>query len=182
MTRPEDDEENILAAFAIEPSHDKATLDLYLTTYPDLRTALLDLMLELELDGKDDTPIDLESPLVAASWNRYSMGLTAPLTPKSFSKEVAASIGVRTMVVMQLRDRAVQIASIPPRFLARLAEALGTGVDELTAYLSEPRTLATGARYKATGKPGVAPQLTLPELLAQCGHSSDEIAQLLKEA
>ncbi|QQR39015.1 hypothetical protein [Devosia rhizoryzae] len=182
MTRPVEDVENILAAFAIEPSHDKATLDRYMTTYPDLQTDLLDLVLELELDGENDTPIDMESPLVLASWNRYSLSSTAPLTAKGFTKEVAVSIGVRTMVVMQLRDRAVQIASIPSRFLSRLAEALSTSVDELTAYLSEPRTLATGASYKADGKPSVGPQLTLPELLAQCGHSPDEIAQLLEEA
>ena len=182
MTRQANDVENILAAFSVEPIHDKATLDRYLSAYPDLRTALLDLVLDLEFDGADNSPLDLESPLVAASWDRYSRNAKQSLTSKSFTKEAAKAFGVKTTVIMQLRDRAVSVASIPGRFMARLAEVLGAGVDDLTSYLSEPRALAAGASYKADGKPSVAPQMELSDLLAQCGHSSEEIAQLMGEA
>ena len=182
MTRQAHDMENILAAFSVEPNHDKATLDRYLSAYPDLRSALLDLALDLEFDGVDNSPLDLESPLVAASWDRYSQNARQSLTSKRFTKEAAKALGVKTTVIMQLRDRAVSVASIPPRFLFRLAEVLGAGVDELTSYLNEPRALAAGASYKADGKPNVAPQMALPDLLAQCGHSPAEIAQLVGEA
>lgn len=182
MNRHPNDIENILAAFAVEPNHDKDTLDRYLATYPDLRSDFLNLLLELEFDDGDETPLDLDSPVVAASWSRYSQVAAEPLSAKSFTKEVAATMGVRTAVVMQLRDRAVLFASIPKRFLVRLAHALGTGIEELTSYLSAPRVLAAGASYKADAKPNVAPQMELASVLAQCGHTPEEIDELVDEA
>ena len=181
MTRPED-AENILAAFAVEPSHDKATLDRYLTAYPDLKTHFLDLILELEFDTSEDVPLDFDSTTVSASWHRFANAPSAQLMASAFTREVAKAMGVKSTVIMQLRDRAVLVASIPSGFMSRLANALGTGVAELTSYLSAPRSLATGASYKADGKPAVASQLALSELLAQCGHSPAEIAQLVDEA
>lgn len=181
MTRQEDTE-NILAAFAVEPNHDKATLDRYLTTYPDLRADFLDLILELEFDASDDSPLNLESAIVSASWNRFANSPNAPLTASAFTRDVAKAIAVKTTVIMQLRDRAVLVASIPFGFMSRLASALGTGVTELTGYLSAPRSLAAGASYKAEGKPALAPQMELTDVLAQCGHTADEIAKLVDEA
>lgn len=181
MTRPED-AENVLAAFAVEPNHDRATLDRYLTAYPDLRTAFLDLILELEFDASDDSPLDLDSTMVSASWRRFTNGSPAHLAASAFTKDVAKAIAVKTTVVMQLRDRAVRVASIPFGFLSRLANALETSVSELTEYLSAPRSLATGASYKADGKPTLAPQMEFTDLLAQCGHNPAEIAQLIDEA
>lgn len=174
--------ENVLAAFAIEPLHDKATLDRYLTAYPDLRTAFLDLIIELEFNAPDDSPLDLESELVSASWHRFADNSIERLTASAFTRDVATALAVKTTVVMQLRDRAVRVASIPMGFMSKLSKALGTGVAELTAYLSEPRSLASGASYKADGKPNLAPQMELTDLLAQCGHSPEEIAQLVDEA
>jgi hypothetical protein len=181
MTRTEHDE-NVLAAFAVEPLHDKATLDRYLTAYPDLRTAFLDLIIELEFDAHDESPLDLESAMVSHSWHRFADTSPERLTASAFTRDVATALAVKTTVVMQLRDRAVRVASIPLGFMSKLAKALGTGVAELTEYLSEPRSLATGASYKADGKPTLAPQMELTDLLAQCGHSPEEIAQLVDEA
>lgn len=182
MNRHPNDVENILTAFAVEPNHDQKTLDSYLAAYPDLRTNFLNLLLELEFDAADEAPQDLDSPVVAASWSRYSQLATEPLSAKSFTKDVAATMGLKTAVVMQLRDRAVLFSSIPKRFLLRLAQALGTRVEELTSYLTAPRILAAGASYKADAKPNVAPQMELASVLAQCGHTPEEIAELVDEA
>lgn len=180
MTRIEHDED-ILAAFAVEPLHDKATLDRYLTAYPKLRTAFLDLLIELEFDAHDDSPLDLGSAVVSDSWHRFVDTSPERLTASAFTRDVATALAVRSTVVMQLRDRGVRVASIPLGFRSKLAKALGTGVAELTKYLSEPRSLAAGASYKADGKPTLAPQMELTDLLAQCGHSPEEIAQLIDE-
>ncbi|MBP1886536.1 hypothetical protein [Sinorhizobium mexicanum] len=182
MNRHPNDIENILAAFAVEPNHDKETLDRYLTTYPDLRSDLLNLLLELDFDDASEIPLDLDSPVVAASWSRFSQITGEPLSAKRFTKDVATTIGVKTAVIMQLRDRAVIFASIPKRFLARLAQALGTGIEELTSYLNAPRVLAAGASYKADTKPNVTSQMELASVLAQCGHTPEEIAELVDEA
>jgi hypothetical protein len=182
MTGHPEDAEDILAAFAIEPNHDKKTLDRYLDAFPDFRSELLELALELELCEMDDSPLDLESAVVADSWARYSKTSLASPTPASFTREVATSLGVRAAVIAQLRDRAISSNSIPQHFLARLAKALGAGVDELSTYLNAPRTLAPGASYKSQGKPTTAQQIALADAMSQCGHTPEEIAKLLDEA
>ncbi|RUV54416.1 MULTISPECIES: hypothetical protein [unclassified Mesorhizobium] len=181
MTRHPEETETVLASFAIEPTHDRETLDRYLSAHPDLRSELLALALELEFDEIDESPLDLESSVVAESWTRYSAASSEPLTSASFTREVAKSLGVKTAVVVQLRDRAISFASIPQRFLARLSRALGAGLEELSAYLNAPRNLAPGASYKSDGKPAAAQQMTLAEVMSQCGHTSEEIAKLLDE-
>ncbi|MER9138469.1 hypothetical protein NKI20_19620 [Mesorhizobium sp. M0830] len=181
MIRHPDETEEVLAAFAIEPSHDKETLDRYLSAYPDLRSDLLALALELEFDEIDDSSLDLESSVVADSWARYSQISSEPLTAARFTREVARSLRVKTAVVVQLRDRAILFASIPQRFFARLAKALGAGLEELSAYLDAPRNLAPGASYKSGRKPAAAQQMTLADVMRECGHTSEEIAKLLDE-
>lgn len=181
MTRQPEEIENALGAFAVEPSHDKETLDRYLSAYPDLRSELLALALELAFDEVDDSPLDLESSTVTESWVRYSAPSSEPLTSASFNKDVAKALGVRTAVVMQLRDRAISLASIPRHFLGNLASALGSGIEQTVAYLNAPRTLAPGASYKSEGKPTASEQMTLSHVLKQCGHSPEEIAKLLGE-
>jgi hypothetical protein len=89
MTNDSRAAEDILAAFAVEPNHDKTTLDWYLKAYPDLTSELLELALELEFDDVDDAPLDLDSPLVVASWRRYSQVTPMPLTAASFTRDVA---------------------------------------------------------------------------------------------
>jgi hypothetical protein len=181
MTRHRDEAEDVLAAFAVEPSHDKETLDRYLSAHPDLRSELLALALELEFDEIDESPLDLESSVVAESWTRYSAAASEPLTSTSFTREVATTLGVKTAVVMQLRDRAILFTSIPQRFLARLASALDAGIQQVSAYLDAPRNLAPGASYKSDGKPTASQQMTLADVLKQCGHSPEEIAKLLED-
>lgn len=181
MTHRPEDAEDVLAAFAVEPNHNKETLDRYLVDHPHLRSELLDLALELELNEVDESPLDFDSPVVAKSWSRFSQAASEPLTAASFTRDVATSLGVKPAAVVQLRDRAVLVASIPQRFLARIAETVGTGLEELSAYLSAPRNLASGASYKADGKPNAVEQMTLAEVLRQCGHSPEEISKLLDE-
>lgn len=180
MTRRADTPEDVLAAFAVEPTHDRKTLDSYLAAYPELTSELLDLAMELET-VEDESPIDLESPAVVGSWARYSQGAMGALSSASFTKEAAVKLGVKTAVMVQLRDRTVELASIPTSFLARLAEALATGIDQLSAYLSEPRTLGAGASYKSDGKPAAGRQMRLADVMAQCGHAPEEISRLLGE-
>ncbi|MFC7396509.1 hypothetical protein ACFQU1_04805 [Chelatococcus sp. GCM10030263] len=181
MTRRPEEIEDVLAAFAVEPSHGKETLDRYLTSYPDLRSELLALALELEFDEVDEAWLDMESSVVAGSWTRYSAASSEPLTSARFTRDVATALGVKTAVVMQLRDRAISFTSIPRRFLTCLASALGAGIEQVSAYLDAPRALAPGASYKSDGKPTTSQQMALADVLKQCGHSPEEIAKLLEE-
>lgn len=180
MTRGTYRPEDVLAAFAVEPTHDRETLDRYLTAYPELTSEFLELVIELET-GADNSPIDLESAAVVDSWARYLRAHLGALTSASFTKEAAAKLGIKTAVIVQLRDRTVKLASIPASFLARMAGAFGTGVDQVSAYLSEPRTLPAGASYKSVGKPAAGQQMTLAEVMAQCGYAPEEISRLLGE-
>jgi hypothetical protein len=46
---PAPDVDSILYAFAVEPRHDRATLDSYLRRHPELAEDLIDLSLEIRL-------------------------------------------------------------------------------------------------------------------------------------
>ncbi len=179
--RLDDEVEDVLAAFAVEPDHGQETLNRYLINYPHLRSALLALVLELEFEEIDDSALELDSSSIAKSWERYSQRSPEPLISARFTREVATALGVKSAVLVQLRDRAISVASIPQRFFARLAKALGTSLEDLSTYLDTPRTLTPGVSYKSEGKPAVAQQMTLVEVMSHCGHTPEEIALLLGE-
>ena len=174
--------EDILSAFAIEPVHDRATLDRYLREHPDLVAELLDLSLELELhdpaEGNEEFAFD--TPSIDAAWERFSRSATTvELTPKSFTAQLADVLGTKLTVIMALRDRRVAPASVTPYFLDRLAAAVSRAADDVRNYLAGPQTLPAGASFKSNSKPKVSERIPLDLLLRQCGHTEEEIARLL---
>ena len=182
--RREDNAEEILSAFAVEPTHDKATLDLYLKQHPELATELIDLSLELEMaDPTGDDVFDTDSPTVNAAWAAFigAGASSAPVTAASFTREVAGSLGIRTSALMGLRDKKVEVQSLPIAFATRLSRALATSVEGLMDYLAGPQAMPAGASFKSDAKPLQKSKVTIEELLTECGHTPEQIADILRE-
>lgn len=176
--------EEILSAFAVEPAHNKATLDLYLKQYPELASELIDLSLELEMiDPTEEDVIDTDSPIVNAAWAAFVDGgvTDAPITAASFTREVANGMGLKLAALMGLRDRKVEVDSLPNAFSARLSKALAAPVSRLMEYLAGPQGMPVGASFKADSKPEQKPKISINQLLAECGYTPEQITNLLKE-
>ncbi|MBM3604681.1 MAG: hypothetical protein FJX25_07960 [Alphaproteobacteria bacterium] len=175
--------EDTLAAFAIEPLHDKAILDSYLRNHPELTDELLDLALELELAdiGAEDEPVTTSSAAVDAAWALFSNPATAKsiLKTEQFNMQVAKALGIKSSAIAGLRDRKVQPDSLPTGFLARLSKALKSPTDAVLDYLSGPSHLPLGASFKADGRPEASSKIPLEQLLRECGHTPEEISIIL---
>ncbi|MDU0364522.1 hypothetical protein RWK44_29485 [Rhizobium sp. 25PS6] len=179
-----DNAEEILSAFAVEPAPTKATLDLYLKQYPELASELIDLSLELEMsDPTVEDVIDTDSPIVNAAWAAFVGGAVPdePITAASFTREVANGMGLKLAALMGLRDRKVEVESLPNSFSARLSKALATPVPRLMEYLAGPQGMPVGASFKSDTKPEQKPKISIKQLLAECGHTPEQISELLRE-
>jgi hypothetical protein len=181
--------EDILDAFAIEETHAKATLDRYLTAYPQFADDLIDLSRELlraevpadaELAPKDAAKID-------AAWARHVAALPqqaadpfAGLSPTR-SREVALELGVPRQVIAAFRERRIAPASVPDAFLRRFAGMLAASFDELVAWMTPPPAGALARSYRADGQPGAAAQVPFERILIDAGVPEDDRARLLSD-
>ena len=67
-------DEDTLYHFAMEPNHDRATLERYLTEYPHLAEDLIDLRSELRLgDFIDKNPDAIPDPGLDEAWEEFRM-------------------------------------------------------------------------------------------------------------
>ncbi|CDZ68179.1 Hypothetical protein NGAL_HAMBI2605_64630 [Neorhizobium galegae bv. orientalis] len=179
-----DNAEEILSAFAVEPTHNRATLNLYLEQYPELATELIDLSLELEMpDSTDEELFDTDSPTVNAAWAVFTgaASKSTPIAAASFTRGVAVAMGIKLSALMGLRDKKVEVYSLPTGFATRLSKALSTSIEGLSDYLSGPQTMPAGASFKSDTKPLHKSKVTIEQLLAECGHTPEEIADILRE-
>ncbi len=69
---------------------------------------------------------------------------------------VARRFGCNLNFLGRLKDRLVRVEDLSAGFLARLAEALGTGADELARFLAGPARVPAAARFKSDVKPEAA--------------------------
>lgn len=181
--------EDVLSAFAMEKTHTKATLDRYLTAYPQFSGDLVDLFRELlradlpfddELSPADVAKIDAAWAKHAAAQPRLAADPFMALSPTR-SREIALELGVPRQVITSFRERRTQPASVPRAFLRRLAGALTISVDDLFAWMVSPSTGELAHSYRADGQPAAAMQLSFERILIDAGLSESDRARLLTE-
>lgn len=181
--------EDILDAFAMEETHGKATLDRYLSAYPQFAGDLIDLSRELL---RTDVPADVElapgdAAKIDAAWARHAAARPhqgadpfAALSPTR-SREIATELGVPRQVVTAFRERRVQPGSVPGAFLRRLAGTVGTAIDEFVEWLTPPPAVGLSRSYRSDGQPGPAAQVTFERILIDAGVSESDRARLLAD-
>lgn len=181
--------EDILEDFAAEPTHDKATLEQYIREYPQFAIELIDLSRQLLRTEKVDTsPLTAsETALVDAAWLGHVAAMRPAGSADPFvgldvtkSREIAKALDIPRQVIMGLQERRAKPASIPRRFLGRLAAKMNTTADALAAALALPAPQPAFS-YKADEKPVVPEQVTFEQLLIEANVAADKRAALLAE-
>ena len=166
------DEEEVLLAFSVEPRHDRATLEHYLNQYPEHALALVDCSIEMMMDAShSDDEVQVSSDQVAdQAWRQFqaamgsaqgTVAITNPfaqLQPTAF-KSIAKRLDVSNLFLIRVRERAIDAATFPRRFVQQLAAELGATVDAVSAYLRSPPTMASSLSFRSNVKPEVTAQI-----------------------
>jgi hypothetical protein len=165
------DEESVLLAFSMEPSHGQETLERYIREYPQHATALIDCSIDLrpELPAEDVPATMVPDSAVDKAWQRFEQAVqqsaAEPANPfaklnTSGFKAIARSLDVSNLFLMRVRDRAINAATIPARFVEKLASELGATAQAVIAYLQGPPGMVSGHAFRSSVKPSVGEQIT----------------------
>jgi len=183
------DEESVLMAFSMEPSHGQETLERYITEYPQHATALIDCSIDLKHEPPaDDVPAtQVPDSAVDKAWRRFERAVQQPdaevanpfakLNTSSF-KSLARSLDVSNLFLMRVRDRAIRAATIPARFVEKLASELGATVQAVGAYLQGPPGMVSGQAFRSSVKPSVGEQITFDQAVATSQLTPEQQATL----
>lgn len=183
-------EEEVLLAFSVEPTHDRKMLECYLDEYPDHVKALVECSIELMLD-------EMRSNEVAAvdqAWQRFQsavsvsgdMSVTNPLfaklNPTAF-RSLAKRLDITNLLLVRLRDRAIDVATIPQRFVQKLATELGATADAVMVYLSSPPGMISSHSFRSAVKPAVTAQISFEQAIetSQLTQAQQETLKALKD-
>lgn len=194
-TTPQGSKSDVLHAFSTETNPNADTLARYLKLYPQYRESLIDLSIELFSVPSFDKVSVRAAPSDAAehAWSRFQSMLNAtdpasavanivanPLSSLSDQRfrELADELNINRLFLSRLRDCSIQVTTIPKRFLLSLADALAVTIEQLQNALEAPPVVASGQRYKASGKPSAADKITFEEALTQSSLSEEQQAFL----
>lgn len=183
------DEESVLMAFSMETSHGRETLERYIREYPQHATALIDCSIDLlfEPSAADVSATEVPDSAVDKAWQRFERAVQQPdaeianpfarLNTSSF-KSLARSLDVSNLFLMRVRDRAIRAATIPARFIERLASKLGATVQAVGAYLQGPPGMVSGQAFRSSVKPSVGEQITFEQAVATSQLTPEQQATL----
>ena len=180
--------EDVLDAFAVEEDVGRETLERYLRAYPQYAPEIVDLARELSrVIIEDDQPLSAKDlALVDAAWTRHleavPKAVVDPLSGLSVaeSRAIARNLEIPRQVVTAFRERKVIAASVPRRFLVRLAAAANTTVESIESAWALPPP-SSARSYKADEKPTEAGAVTFEQLLIDAGVSEEKRALLLAD-
>jgi len=183
------DEESVLMAFSMELSHGRETLERYIREYPQHAAALIDCSIDLLNEpSADDVPAtEVPDSAVDKAWQRFVQAVQQPdaevvnpfakLNTSSF-KSLARSMDVSNLFLMRVRDRAIHAATIPPRFVEKLAAELGATVHAVGAYLQGLPGMVSGQAFRSSVKPSVGEQITFDQAVATSQLTPEQQATL----
>jgi hypothetical protein len=179
----------VLDAFAVEPVHDRTTLERYLRDFPQFSDELVELSREVSrIIDEDEIPLAAhEEALIEAAWQSYASiekrSAKDPLAALSVPqlREVAHALDVPRQVIMAFRERRVKLESVPKPFLEALARVLSCSVNLLLSGLSAPSGHALARSYKADVKPSAGAEISFEQLLIDAGVPETKRTKLLDE-
>lgn len=182
--------DDVLDAFAVEPTPGRDTLERYLRRYPQFANELIDLSRELhrELPTETGPETPEDHARIEAAWRRHREGtlqaLSDPFSALSTDelRALANTLDVPRQVITAFRDRKVILSSVPRRFLARLAAGLNRSLDALLPALPTTSALAGARSHKSEVKPSDSEPVTFERVLIDAGVPQEKRARLLVEA
>ncbi|RQN37326.1 hypothetical protein [Paraburkholderia tropica] len=177
MTRDE-----VLYAFSVEDVGGRDTLMRYLATYPEYAQELIDLSRELTRPVSDEplSPADAQRVDAAVTRFRTGIGQRVPVSFAAQAFNVAAErLQLPTLVLVSFRERRVDLASVPVRFLERLAGALESTMDQLRAFLAQPPLVSAARQSKSRVKPVAAVKAPFEKVLRDAGVEAARVQALI---
>jgi hypothetical protein len=184
-----EDEESVLMAFSMEPSHGRETLERYIREYPQHTTVLINCSIDLfhEPSAGDVPAAEVPDSVMDKAWQRFERALQQPdaevanpfakLNTSNF-KSLARSLDVSNVFLMRVRDRAIRAATIPARFVERLASELGVTVQAVGAYLQGPPGMVSRQAFRSNVKPSVGEQITFDQAVTTSQLTPEQQATL----
>jgi hypothetical protein len=116
---------------------------------------------------------------VASSFGSTSGNPFAQLSREEF-RDLAKRLGVNTVFVSRLRDRQIQVNTIPLKFQNTLANEMQLPLELVIAHLGATQAVPRGQFFKAEGKPHTYAQQTFEEAVLGSGLSQTQQDALLK--
>lgn len=187
MTRPpEVSADDVLRAFAMDFEPGTGVLQRYLAQYPKHSVALIDLSMELTREFDDDVPPGAaEFDLVAAGMARLRENATNLQSLKAAPAKVFADaikvLSLPIQVGLAFRERRIDVATLPQRVLAKLANALETSTDTLLSYLALPPEAPLTRARKSAVKPAAPEKVSFERVLQDAGVDEQSISSLLRQ-
>lgn len=161
-------------------------LQRYLAQYPEHAVALIDLSMELLREFDDDVPIGAEEfDLVAIGMQRLLENTSAlqslQAAPAKVFADAIKALSLPMQVGIAFRERRIDVATLPQRVLARLAEALQTSTETLLSYLALPPEVSQARARKSAVKPEAPKKVSFETVLRDAGVDEQSISKLLRE-
>lgn len=193
---PRLDEEEVLLAFSVEPTHDRATLEHYLSQYPEHAQAIVDCSIELMVHASSSGEDVLVSSgqVVDQAWHQFqaAMGSAqntaviinpfAQLQPTAF-KSMARKLNISNLFLIRVRERAIDAATIPQRFVQQLAAELDATAESVSNYLRSPPAMVSSLSFRSNLKPEVGAQIPFEQAVetSQLTPAQKEALQALRD-
>jgi hypothetical protein len=181
-------QEEVLLAFSSEAKHDRGTLAHYLSEYPEHAEALVEWSIELFVSASRNDEVKMTSETaVDRAWQRFQTAILVPLDTSIKSpfatlgraafKGLSKRLDVNDLLLARLRDRAINVNTIPGRFVQKIATALGATEDELKGYLTGPPIVAQSVSFRSAEKPAAGAQISFEEAI-----ETSHLTQVQKDA
>ena len=179
--------EDVLDAFAVEPRADRATLERYLREYPAYAAELVDLSRELARDiCENEEPLSAkDQALIDQAWRRHVEAApniaVDPLASLSVEelRALAKHLDVPRQVITAFRERRVDVASVPRRFLVHLAAATSSTLEGFVGAFTLPPAPSLARSYKSDARPVEGAPVAFEQLLIEAGVPAEKRALLM---
>lgn len=184
--QPQITADEVLRAFAMDFEPGAGVLQRYIAQYPEHSLALIDLSMELTREFDDDAPpCTAELDLAAAGMARLRESVvTLQVLQGAPAKTFADAIKVLSLpmqVGLAFRERRIDVATLPQRILARMAEALHTSTETLLSYLALPPEASLARARKSAVKPVAPAKVSFEKVLQDAGVDEQSISKLFRE-
>jgi hypothetical protein len=180
--------EEVLDAFAMEPSLGSDILERYLQDYPEFTAELIELSYELSSElCEDEIPLSEEDQaLIDKAWQRHvEAAPTVVVDPLAYlsiqeKRQIAQQLDVPQQVITAFREHRIEPTSVPLFFLERLATLLDSTIEILMSALKLPPVPDPARSYKSDSRPETPTQVTFEQILIDAGVSPENRTQLMK--
>jgi hypothetical protein len=191
---------------------DAELIDDFVRRFPDYASAITDFAIELAVDALNrnesvtPSPAGVVSPAVSRAMSTFQNALYAnkQLSENAKSQETSAvsvasenlfskldrasfrklaqDLNVNTVFVCKLRDRQIELSTIPTRFLELVASKLKCAKEVVAAHFAgEMGGHASLQFYKSDLNPNVAMKQSFEEAVRQSGLTQEQQAILLQD-